>query len=69
MALPHCGANAFLEFTERPWGESLAWEQGRVQLFGGVPSRSTHNDVVALFLPFQYGTRGETQFAANFSRY
>jgi hypothetical protein len=67
MALPDCGAKAFLEFTERARGGSLAREQSRVELFGGIPSRTPYNDVIAFLLPFEYGTRSEPQFAANFS--
>jgi len=53
MTLSDCGADARLELGEGPFLNLRAGEERRADLFGGIPSRATNDDVIALFVPFK----------------
>src|SRR5688572_10939985 len=69
MPFPYRGAHPLFEFRNRPRRGLLAREQSLVQLLGRVLARAAHDDMVALLLPFQYGTGGESQLPPNLCGY
>jgi len=67
MPCSHVSPYPFLHLTDCP-GLGSTREQRSMHVFGGVPTGAPHDDLLALFVPFENGAGRESELPANSCR-